>query len=82
MGRFSFSSLFGIYVLTVKGIKNEVLKKSCLHRGEKEEGLLLKIFLIHLYRIPRIEMKRKEASDESFLHVGWHVAMLSVGKQN
>lgn len=26
-------------------------------------------------------MKRKEASDESFLHVGWHVAMLSVGKQ-
>lgn len=26
-------------------------------------------------------MKRKEASYESFLHVGWHVAVHSLGKQ-
>lgn len=42
---------------------------------------MLKRLQSHLYRIPRMEMKRKEASNESSLCVGWCVAARSEGKQ-
>ena len=62
--------------MTVKWYQMKLLRsvsgkqKSSPQRGEKEEGLLLKMLQSHLYRIPRMEMKRKEVSNESSLRAG------------